>query len=156
SRGGSGSTARRSRTKRPRSRPARPSWCRSGSASSPGSLSADAAARNRVRRLPLPYDDVISFQAQIRIQRSLKNGHPNQERRLKMVRPEIRKTAASLAVAGALAVAYSQAHASGFALMEQNASGLGNAFAGAAAAAEDASTIFYNAAGLSLLPKGSN
>ena len=73
-----------------------------------------------------------------------------------MVRPEIRKTAASLAVAGALAVVYSQAHASGFALMEQNASGLGNAFAGAAAVAEDASTIFYNAAGLSFLPKGSN
>jgi long-chain fatty acid transport protein len=72
-----------------------------------------------------------------------------------MVRPEIRKTAAALAVAGTLAAA-SQAHASGFALMEQNASGLGNAFAGAAAAGEDASTIFYNAAGLSLLPKGSN
>lgn len=73
-----------------------------------------------------------------------------------MVRLGIKKTAASLAVASALAVGYSQAHASAFALQEQNASGLGNAFAGQAAAAEDASTIFYNAAGLSLLPSGSN
>jgi len=73
-----------------------------------------------------------------------------------MVRPEIRKTAAALAVASALAVGYTQAHASAFALQEQNASGLGNSFAGAAAVAEDASTIFFNPAGLSLLPKGPN
>jgi long-chain fatty acid transport protein len=73
-----------------------------------------------------------------------------------MVRPGIRKTALSLAVAGALAVGFSEARAAAFALMEQNASGLGNAFAGQAAAAEDASTIFFNAAGLSLLPKGTN
>ena len=44
------------------------------------------------------------------------------------------------------------AHAGGFALQEQNASGLGNAYAGAGAVAEDASTIFYNPAGLSYLP----
>jgi len=43
-------------------------------------------------------------------------------------------------------------HAAGFALIEQNASGLGNAYAGAAAAAEDASTIFFNPAGLTFLP----
>lgn len=43
-------------------------------------------------------------------------------------------------------------HASGFALIEQNASGLGNAYAGQAAAAEDASTIFFNPAGLTRLP----
>lgn len=43
------------------------------------------------------------------------------------------------------------ANAAGFQLFEQNASGLGNAYAGAAAAAEDASTIFYNPAGLTLL-----
>jgi long-chain fatty acid transport protein len=73
-----------------------------------------------------------------------------------MVRPEIRRTAASLAVASALAIGYSQAHASGFALMEQNASGLGNAYAGAAAAAEDASTIYFNPAGMSFLPSGRN
>ncbi len=44
------------------------------------------------------------------------------------------------------------AHAAGFALIEQNASGMGNAFAGAAAVAEDASTIFFNPAGMTYLP----
>ena len=44
------------------------------------------------------------------------------------------------------------AHASGFALIEQNASGLGNAYAGAAAVAEDASTVYFNPAGMTLLP----
>ena len=71
-----------------------------------------------------------------------------------MARTGIRKTAVSLAVAGAFAGGVSQAHASAFALIEQNASGLGNSYAGAAAAAEDASTIFYNPAGMSLLPQG--
>src|SRR5438445_511915 len=66
----------------------------------------------------------------------------------------IRKTALSLAVAGAFAGGASQAHASAFALIEQNAAGLGNSYAGAAEAAEDASTIFYNPAGMSLLPAG--
>lgn len=46
------------------------------------------------------------------------------------------------------------AQGSGFALMEQNASGLGNAFAGAAAAAEDASTVFWNPAGMARLRAG--
>ncbi len=43
------------------------------------------------------------------------------------------------------------AAASGFALTEQSGSGLGNAFAGGAASAEDASTIFFNPAGMSHL-----
>lgn len=43
------------------------------------------------------------------------------------------------------------AHASGFQILEQNASGLGNAYAGSAAIAEDASTIFYNPAGMTRL-----
>lgn len=43
------------------------------------------------------------------------------------------------------------AHASGFALIEQSASGMGNAYAGQAAVAEDASTIFFNPAGLTRL-----
>jgi long-chain fatty acid transport protein len=43
------------------------------------------------------------------------------------------------------------ASASGFALIEQSVSGLGNAFAGGAAIAEDASTIFFNPAGMSRL-----
>ena len=42
--------------------------------------------------------------------------------------------------------------AAGFAMIEQNASGLGNAYAGQAASAQDASTIFFNPAGLTMLP----
>lgn len=38
--------------------------------------------------------------------------------------------------------------ASGFALAEQGVKGLGNAFAGAAASAEDASTVYFNPAGM--------
>ena len=41
------------------------------------------------------------------------------------------------------------AHGSGFALQENSASGLGNAFAGGAAAAEDAGTVWTNPAGMS-------
>lgn len=41
--------------------------------------------------------------------------------------------------------------ASGFAIIEQSVPGLGNAFAGSAATAEDASTIFFNPAGLTYL-----
>ncbi|MDE2117859.1 MAG: outer membrane protein transport protein, partial [Betaproteobacteria bacterium] len=54
-------------------------------------------------------------------------------------------------IAGALAAVSGTAAASGFALIEQSASGLGNAYAGGAASAEDASTIFYNPAGMSRL-----
>ena len=46
------------------------------------------------------------------------------------------------------------AGAAGFQLFEQNASGLGNAYAGQAAAAEDASAIYFNPAGLTRLPRG--
>lgn len=42
-------------------------------------------------------------------------------------------------------------NAAGFQLLEQNASGLGNAYAGSAAAAENASTIFFNPAGMTYL-----
>lgn len=58
----------------------------------------------------------------------------------------------SLAVSLALAGYASAAHSAGFALIEQNASGLGNAYAGQAAAAADASTIFFNPAGMTMLP----
>lgn len=58
------------------------------------------------------------------------------------------------AVAMAVAASPAGVHASGFQLMEQNASGLGNAYAGQAAAAEDASTIYFNPAGLTRLPGG--
>lgn len=50
-----------------------------------------------------------------------------------------------------LASTAGNASASGFALIEQSASGLGNAFAGGAASAEDAATIFFNPAGLTRL-----
>lgn len=56
---------------------------------------------------------------------------------------QIRTLAAAL---GALGMTGAQA--AGFALIEQNASGLGNAYAGQAAAAQDASTIFFNPAGM--------
>lgn len=51
-----------------------------------------------------------------------------------------------------IAVAFSGgASASGFQLLEQNASGIGNAYAGSAAVAENASTIFFNPAGMTQL-----
>ena len=57
----------------------------------------------------------------------------------------------ALAVTSTLGGASTLAPAAGFALIEQSASGMGNAFAGAAATAEDASTVFYNPAGMSML-----
>jgi len=56
-----------------------------------------------------------------------------------------------LSVSAALVAMTGQAAASGFQLMEQNASGLGNAYAGQAAAAENASTLFFNPAGMTRL-----
>ena len=43
------------------------------------------------------------------------------------------------------------AQAAGFALIEQSGSGMGNAYAGASAVAEDASTIFFNPAGMTYI-----
>lgn len=60
----------------------------------------------------------------------------------------IHRLAAGLALAGCAGFS----HAAGFALIEQNASGLGNAYAGAAAVAQDASTVYFNPAGMTLLP----
>lgn len=48
-------------------------------------------------------------------------------------------------------IAAGSASASGFQLLEQNASGLGNAYAGSAVVAENASTIFFNPAGMTQL-----
>lgn len=53
--------------------------------------------------------------------------------------------------AALLALASGTASAAGFQLLEQNASGIGNAYAGSAAVAENASTIFYNPAGMTQL-----
>lgn len=54
-------------------------------------------------------------------------------------------------VGALLCCASGSAFASGFALLEQSASRLGTAFSGTAAAADDASTIFYNPAGMAKL-----
>ena len=61
-----------------------------------------------------------------------------------------RKIVVAFAITG-LPLLPPTAAASGFALQEQGGSGLGNAYAGATAGAEDASTIFYNPAGMSQL-----
>ena len=53
--------------------------------------------------------------------------------------------------AALLALASGTAAAAGFQLLEQNASGIGNAYAGSAAVAENASTIFFNPAGMTQL-----
>ena len=66
-----------------------------------------------------------------------------------MKRDRFSRTRVAAAVAGiGCAMAGGQALGAGFALSEQNASGLGHASAGGAAAAEDVSTIFFNPAGL--------
>lgn len=62
----------------------------------------------------------------------------------------MKKTLVCISVVGALMAMSNNAAASAFALIEQS-SGLGNAFAGGAAAAEDATTIFFNPAGMSRL-----
>src|ERR1700741_4429771 len=65
------------------------------------------------------------------------------------------KNVLALSVASAFSFAFAhQAQASAFALAEQGVSGLGNAYAGAAAVAEDASTVWWNPAGMSRLPSG--
>ncbi|WP_020676065.1 OmpP1/FadL family transporter [Geopsychrobacter electrodiphilus] len=50
-----------------------------------------------------------------------------------------------------LILATGTVQAAGFALMEQTVKGLGNAFAGGAASAEDATTVYLNPAGMTLL-----
>lgn len=62
----------------------------------------------------------------------------------KMLQPRRLPVLVALAFAGS-------ASAAGFQLLEQNASGLGNAYAGSAAVAENASTVFYNPAGMTEL-----
>jgi long-chain fatty acid transport protein len=64
------------------------------------------------------------------------------------------KTVTTLGVlsAAVLGLSATGAQAAGFQLMEQNASGIGNAFAGSAALGDNASTIFFNPAGMTRLP----
>ncbi len=63
---------------------------------------------------------------------------------------KMKMIARSIALLAFAAVA-GQASAAGFQLLEQNASGIGNAYAGSAAVAENASTIFFNPAGMTQL-----
>lgn len=64
------------------------------------------------------------------------------------MRPGFRKAAFVGAVAACVS---GSAAAAGFQLLEQNASGIGNAYAGSAAVAENAATIFFNPAGMTRL-----
>lgn len=65
------------------------------------------------------------------------------------LRARLLGTSAVIALAAALnVVPSSDADAAGFALKEQSATALGNAFAGATAGAEDVSYMFFNPAGL--------
>jgi long-chain fatty acid transport protein len=68
--------------------------------------------------------------------------------------PTVHKLSVSLAVAAALGALASSAVAGGFAIGTQSGSGTGNAFAGGAAAADDASVAWYNPAAMTLLPAG--
>jgi long-chain fatty acid transport protein len=64
----------------------------------------------------------------------------------------MQKTFTPRLITALLAVAFAgSASASGFQLLEQNASGLGNSYAGSAAVADNASTVFYNPAGMTQL-----
>ncbi len=65
-----------------------------------------------------------------------------------MNRPEFRRFVMPAALAATLGCWAQPGLGAGFALTEQNASGLGNAYVGAAAVAEDASTIYFNPAGM--------
>lgn len=67
---------------------------------------------------------------------------------------QIRFMASAVACFGAV-IASGGVSASGFQLLEQNASGLGSAYAGSAAVGDNASTVFYNPAAITKL-KGMN
>ncbi len=70
-----------------------------------------------------------------------------------MQNPKARNPSFKLATAGILALVAPGAMAAGFALIEQSASQMGNAFAGSAAIADDASTIYFNPAGMTRLSR---
>lgn len=63
-----------------------------------------------------------------------------------------RITACSLSLLISLSL-ISNSSAAGFALQEHSVPGLGNAFAGGAASADDASTVYFNPAGMALIEK---
>ncbi|VAW72562.1 Long-chain fatty acid transport protein, partial [hydrothermal vent metagenome] len=63
-----------------------------------------------------------------------------------MLNPKARFLSLRLVSAGILTLLAPGAMAAGFALIEQSASQMGNAYAGGAAIANDASTIYFNPA----------
>jgi len=63
----------------------------------------------------------------------------------------IKKAISAALISGFGLTVANHADASGFALIEESASGMGNAFAGGAASAEDPSTLFFNPAGMTRL-----
>ena len=70
-----------------------------------------------------------------------------------MNQPNVKFTSLHLLATGILAACTSTSMASGFALIEQSASQMGNAFAGGSAVANDASTIYFNPAGMTRLQR---
>jgi len=74
-------------------------------------------------------------------------------KKAKMAKLKSTGKVAALAISTAIASGFfhSSAQASGFQLIENSASGQGNAYAGAAAIAKDASTIWFNPAGMTKL-----
>src|SRR5258708_12212951 len=77
------------------------------------------------------------------------SGEASRRRNKNMEARALRRTRpAGAGGAALLSLSGGSAFGCAFALQEQNASGLGHAYAGGAAAAEDVSTIFFNPAGL--------
>ena len=68
---------------------------------------------------------------------------------------QLSKRLAAVAVGAALGGLASGAFGGGFGIGTQSGSGTGNAFAGGAAAADDASVTWYNPAAMMALPSGS-
>src|SRR3954469_4508565 len=66
------------------------------------------------------------------------------------------KRFASAAAAALMSGMTTASFAGGFGIATQSGSGTGNAYAGGAASAEDASTVWYNPAGMTLLPGTTN
>lgn len=64
----------------------------------------------------------------------------------------MRKSLTFIGVMGLLFIAATSLHAGGFGITEKGVKGQGTSFAGGAASAEDASTIYWNPAGMTRLP----
>src|SRR3989449_1964158 len=105
----------------------------------------------------LPGDDLVllcrrqrEVSACARVRGSVAGGidvHRKDKNMKSRTRSVLRQSALAAAIAGICA----PASAAFFQIAENNASGIGNAFAGGAAIAEDASTVWYNPAGMTRL-----